>query len=181
MRRSGSSSPDVEKTMTQNSKHALRATLFAAFVTLCSLAVWSLPVVANPATPKQEDKIIETYLGFAAAQNARDLERVGAFFVDGPQFLWVSDGRSVWGREATLKRMGRFQGADHWKVLPGLDDAEIIMLSPTSGILHMPLILEIGKAASPNSLKFLVSIVFQQVEGDWKIASLLTTNDKTKR
>ena len=167
--------------MTQNLTHAFYATLVAAFVILCSLAAWSLPVIADAAASEQEEQILETYIEFAAAQNARDLDRVGAFFVDGPQFLWVSDGRSVWGREATLKRMGRFQGAERWKVFPGLDEAEIIMLSATSGILHMPLTLEIGKAASPGSLNFLVSIIFREVDGEWKIASLLTTNDKTKR
>lgn len=52
------------------------------------------------------------YRNFVAAQNARDLKTVGASFVDGPNFLWVSDGRSFWGREGLLARMGRFQLAE---------------------------------------------------------------------
>ena len=167
--------------MTDHLRLTLNATLVVAIAALCWLSAWSLPVIARTDATEKEAQILKTYNDFAAAQNARDLQKVGSFFVDGPQFLWVSDGRSVWGRDATLKRMGRFQGAEHWMVYPGLEHAEIIMLSATSGILHMPLTLELGTAASPTSLKFLVSIVFQQVAGDWKIASLLTTNDKTKR
>lgn len=43
----------------------------------------------------------------------------------------------------------------------------------------MPLTLEIGQATNPNSLRFLVSILFRRVEESWRIAALLTTNDKT--
>jgi len=150
-------------------------------ISLAGVFAVGLPVSANIGKSDGKEQIIKTYRAFAAAQNARDLDQVGQFFVDGPQFLWVSDGRSVWGRDATLKRMGGFQRAEQWEVFPGLENAEVIMLSDDSGLLHMPLTLEIGRAENPNKLRFLVSIVFQKIEDEWKIASLLTTNDKTRR
>jgi hypothetical protein len=62
------------------------------------------------------EEVRATYLRFAEAQNARDPARIGAFFIDGPDFLWVSDGKSFWGREAVLQRMGGFQKAAVWRV-----------------------------------------------------------------
>ena len=69
------------------------------------------------------DEVRATYLDFAAAQNARDLQKVRALLLDSPQFLWVSDGRSVWGRDATVARMASFQGAEVWRVEPSLAEA----------------------------------------------------------
>lgn len=118
------------------------------------------------------------YASFADAQNARDLDRVKAAFVDGPDFLWVSDGQSFWGRDDVITRMGSFQTAEHWKVVPGLDQARVIELKPGVAILHMPLVLEIGKEAAPDKLGFLVSIVFREGAEGWLIAALLTTREK---
>ena len=127
------------------------------------------------------ETITETYRAFVAAQNARDLDPVGAFFTDGSDFLWVSDGRPVWGREATLARMALFQGAETWRVIPDLDEARVVMLAEEVAMMHFDLILEIGRAAAPSRLPFLVSILFvatTEDAGGWRIASLLTTDDK---
>lgn len=124
------------------------------------------------------DDILTVYRGFAEAQNARDLDRIGAFFVVGPDFLWVSDGQSVWGRPDVLKRMSGFQKAEVWHVVPDLDHARVVELDPDVAMLHMPLVLELGAAAAPDKLRFLVSILFRHHPDGWKIASLLTTTQK---
>lgn len=125
------------------------------------------------------ETILETYRAFVAAQNARDLKTVGGFFIDGPDFLWVSDGQPFWGREATLARMALFQGAERWRVIPDLDAARVAPLGETAAMMHFSLVLEIGRAAAPSRLPFRVSILFvEEGEGDWRIASLLTTEDK---
>lgn len=160
----------------------LTTTLYCTLITLVLAFGWTVALTfPTRAESAPEQQIVETYRGFAAAQNSHDLKAVGAFFTDGPEFLWVSDGQSYWGREAVLERMGLFQRAEHWEVKPGLDQARVIMLSEESGILHMPLTLEIGSAASPSVLPFLVSIVFRRIGPEWRIAALLTTNDKTPR
>lgn len=61
-------------------------------------------------------EVIATYNSFAAAQNARDLGRVKELLLDSPSFLWVSDGKSVWGRDALIARMSTFQTLDVWRV-----------------------------------------------------------------
>lgn len=118
------------------------------------------------------------YRDFAAAQNAHDLVRVGEIFVDGPDFLWVSDGQSFWGREAVLARMGGFQKAETWRVEPELARSRLVELGADTALLHVPLTLVIGPAGNPDRLRFLVSILFVRVDGAWRIAALLTTSEK---
>ncbi len=88
------------------------------------------------------------YGRFAAAQNARDLAAVKALLIDSPDFLWVSDGKSVWGRDALVERMGRFQTLEVWHVEPLLDRARVVAVSEDVAYLHMPLDLHLGGKSS---------------------------------
>lgn len=145
---------------------------------LCAVAGALLMVGSAAAMADTRDDVLAVYRGFAEAQNARDLDRIGAYFVDGPDFLWVSDGQSVWGRPDVLKRMSGFQKAEVWHVVPDLDHARVVELDPDVAMLHMPLVLELGSATAPDRLRFLVSILFRNQQDGWKIASLLTTTQK---
>lgn len=158
---------------------ALLTAFLSSTLALGSLVGFSSPAHADQGTAR--DEILDTYQSFAAAQNARDLEAVGDLFVDGPDFLWVSDGQSFWGRDAVIARMGSFQKAERWHVTPGLDAARVVDLADGLAMLHMPLTLEVGRAEAPNRLPFLVSILFHEMEGEWRIAALLTTNDKQRQ
>jgi ketosteroid isomerase-like protein len=124
------------------------------------------------------DEVLALYNRFASAQNARNLDAVGAQFIDSPDFLWVSDGKSFWGRKATLERMSQFQRAEVWRVEPALDQAKVVEVTDTSAFLHMPLDLVIGDAAKPDRITFLVSILCVKSGSDWKIAALFTTTAK---
>lgn len=159
---------------------AILAVGLALLMCLAFFVAYTLPVSAGEELPrnKMEAEIHATYLAFVDAQNARDLERIGAFFIDGPEFLWVSDGRSVWGREATLARMGGFQKAEVWTVHPSLEKARVIELSQGTALLHLPLVLEIGARSAPDRLPFLVSALFVRNGDAWRIAGLLTTTEK---
>lgn len=164
-------------------RRTVKNTLLGAVLALLSALGWavsfSMPSHAETVSAGVDRaEILTVYQAFKDAQNARDVDAIGSFFIDGPQFLWVSDGRSFWGRDAVLRRMSSFQRAEHWVVLPDLEAAEVIALGDDTAILHMPLVLQIGRSEAPNNIGFLVSIVFQDVEGAWKIAALLTTEDK---
>ena len=87
-------------------------------------AFLSLAISAGAALAGSADQVRATYRHFAEAQNAHDLERIGAFFVDGLEFLWISDGKSVWGREAVLARMSGVQKAVIWRVAALLTTTE---------------------------------------------------------
>ena len=142
----------------------------------CTLLL--LLAIGSVAGADTRDEVLSIYRGFADAQNARDTDRIGAFFVDGDDFLWVSDGQSFWGRPAVLQRMSGFQKSAVWHVLPDLDSARVVELAPGVAMLHMPLVLEIGTASATDDLRFLVTILFRKEQGDWRIAALLTTTEK---
>ena len=131
--------------------HPMKALLTALTLVGISLA----PIGARA----DEADIRATYKDFAVAQNARDLNKVGALLLNSPRFLWVSDGQSVWGREATLARMASFQEAPVWRVEPDLAKAVAVEIDQNAGFLHLPLQLVIGARESPDRLRFLVSVL----------------------
>ena len=115
-----------------------------------------------------------------AAQNMRDPEKVGSLLLDSPNFLWVSDGKSIWGHDAVLKRMALFQEARIWHVEPALERSVAVTVSDTTAFLHLPLALELAfSPAEPETLRFLVSVLCVRTSQGWRIAALFTTTENT--
>jgi ketosteroid isomerase-like protein len=135
-------------------------------------------IAADSARADWHDEIRATYDRFVAAQNARDLSRVRELLLDGLQFLWVSDGMSIWGREAMIERMASFQEAEVWRVEPDLARAVPVRVSDTTAFLHLSLTLVIGAQPSPDRLRFLVSILCLRTSEGWRVAALFTTAAK---
>ncbi len=153
--------------------HTRRTTFLAAF---CLSVLMALPF-ATGAQADIRTEVITLYGRFVAAQNARDLDAVKTLLLDSPDFLWVSDGKSIWGRDALVERMGRFQTLEVWHVGPLLERARVIMVSDDVAYLHMPLDLHLGTKAAPSVTRFLVSILCRRSEDGWRIAALFTTLD----
>jgi hypothetical protein len=130
------------------------------------------------AQTKPAEEAQALYRAFAAAQNMRDLEKVGNLLLDSPQFLWVSDGKSIWGREAVLKRMALFQEARIWHVEPELDKSVAVQVDDSAAYLHLPLELSLAFSdAAPERLHFLVSVLCVKSPVGWRIAALFTTTE----
>lgn len=142
-------------------------------------AVCVLFLLTSLAGADQKDDVLQLYRDFASAQNARDIKRVRQLLSDAPDFLWVSDGRPVWGADAMVARMSMFQKSDVWRVEPALDRARAISLSNDVAILHLPLALEIGERGKTDRLLFLVGMVAKRTVAGWRIAALFTTGDKS--
>ncbi len=143
------------------------------------LLLTCLLLAAEPALAGgSEDAVRELYQRFAAAQNARDLERVRPLLLDSQQFLWVSDGQSFWGPDAVLARMATFQAAEVWRVEPDLGRAVAVPVADGAAYLHLPLALVIGRGNDPDRLRFLVSLLGVETPQGWKIAALFTTSEK---
>jgi len=133
-----------------------------------------------PASADSAGEALSLYNRFAAAQNAHDLAAVEAVLLDSPQFLWVSDGMSIWGRAATLKRMALFQTAEIWRVDPDLAAAVAVPVDERTAFLHLPLTLAIGSPAKGiDRVRFLVSVLCVETAEGWRIAALFTTGDKS--
>lgn len=129
---------------------------------------------AAEAGPREE--VLATYARFLAAQNAHDIPAAREVLWESPDFLWVSDGRSFWGREAMLARMAGFQQVEVWRARPDLDRARFVEVSDKSAYIHMPLLLQIGsRADGVQDIRFLVSLLFVRSAPDWRIAALFTT------
>jgi ketosteroid isomerase-like protein len=153
---------------THSATHALlRIWVFLAFN--------ALMIVMAKADTRAE--ILATYDRFVTSQNARDLDKVKATLLDSPDFLWVSDGKSVWGRDALVERMARFQTLEVWRVEPLLDRARVVEVSTDVAYLHMPLDLHLGARSAPSTTRFLVSILCKKTPAGWRIAALFTTID----
>jgi len=132
--------------------------------------------MAPCADAAQRDELRATYERFVTAQNARDLRAAREVLLDSPQFLWVSDGKTFWGRETMLARMARYQQAEFWHADPDLDQAAFVEVTPDSGYMHMPLRLRFGSNADGIfDTDFLVSILFVRAKDGWRIAALFTT------
>ncbi len=136
------------------------------------LLAFAGPAWAEPA------EIRDLYRRFAAAQNARDLTAVRALFWDTPEFLWISDGQTFWGADATLERMATFQQARTWRVEPELDKSRVVELGNSTAYLHLPLVLELGEGATLGRFRFLVSVLCTRTPQGWRIAALFTTTAK---
>ncbi len=85
---------------------------FASGIRALLVAVVLLTAAADRALAGTAEDVLSLYRSFATAQNNRDLAAVRNTLSDSPQFLWVSDGTAVWGREALIERMQMFQQSD---------------------------------------------------------------------
>ena len=74
---------------------------------LAGVALVVAAMTSSGARAAPADEVQTVYGRFLAAQNARDLQQVRSVLWDSPKFLWVSDGRSVWGPDALVERMSR--------------------------------------------------------------------------
>ncbi len=134
--------------------------------------------LASPALADSQQDIRDLYAAFVTAQNRHDIDAVRPRLSDRPDFLWISDGRAVWGREAMLTRMAEFQQSEVWRVEPDYAASQVIQLDEDTAVFHLPLLLVLGPKADPARLKWLVEVICQKEVAGWRIAGLYTAEDK---
>src|SRR5260370_21935842 len=132
-----------------------------------------LLTVAGVARAGSEAEVKELFAKFVAAQNAHDLKAVGELLQDSPQFLWITRGIPIWGRDAALKRFeGLYQGT--WSLDPKIDELRVIELQPGVVQLYVPITFMIspaGQTAQPT--RFLMNQVVVKTADGWKVSSIL--------
>jgi uncharacterized protein (TIGR02246 family) len=132
-----------------------------------------LLTVAGMARAGSEDEVKALFAKFVAAQNAHDLKAVGELLQDSPQFLWITRGVPVWGRNAALKRFeALYQGT--WSLDPKIDELKVIELQPGVAQIYAPItfmISPVGQAAQPA--RFLMNLVAVKTADGWKVSSIL--------
>jgi ketosteroid isomerase-like protein len=120
-----------------------------------------------------DDEVKATFDHFVAAQNAHDVSAVRDVLLDSPNFLWVTRGLPIWGREATLKRFeSLYQGT--WKLSPDNSNLKVILLSDTTAQLYVPIMFNIAPPGQPASdAPFLMNQTLVKTAAGWRIASIL--------
>src|SRR3954449_11186179 len=107
-----------------------------------------LLAVAGVAKAGSEDEVKALFAKFVAAQNAHDLKAVGELLQDSPQFLWITRGAPVWGRDAALKRFeSLYQGT--WSLEAKTDELKVTELQPGVSQLYAPITFMIAPAGQP--------------------------------
>ena len=120
-----------------------------------------------------DDEVKATFDRFVAAQNAHDVSAVRDLLLDSPNFLWVTRGAPIWGRDAALKRFETmYQGT--WKLSPDSSNLKVVSLSDTTAQLFVPIIFNIGPPGQPSSdAPFLMNQTLVKTAAGWRSASIL--------
>jgi ketosteroid isomerase-like protein len=130
-------------------------------------------IFAGSAQAGTEDEVKAQFSKFVAAQNAHDLKAVGDMLLDSPQFLWITRGAPIWGREAALKRFeALYQGT--WSLDPKTDELKVLEVQPGVAQLYVPITFMIapaGQTAQPT--RFLMNQILVRTPEGWKVSSVL--------
>jgi hypothetical protein len=139
-------------------------TLFAAGI----LAFSSTLAIAT-----SEDDVRAVFDRFVKAQNSHDLDGVREVLLDSPNFLWVTRGAPVWGREAALKRFeSLYQGT--WKLSPDAASLKSVLITESTAQLHVPITFNIGAPGQPaTETSFLMNQTLVKTAVGWRIANIL--------
>ena len=104
---------------------------------LAMLAV-VLTLSTKDAFASADDDVKATFDRFVAVQNAHDISGVRDLLWDSPNFLWVTRGAPIWGRDAALKRFeALYQGT--WKLSPDTANLKAVLVSDMTAQIHEPI------------------------------------------
>ncbi len=133
----------------------------------------ALMMCAGSVQAGTEDEVKAQFSKFIAAQNAHDLKAVGDMLLDSPQFLWITRGAPIWGREAALKRFeALYQGT--WSLDPKTDELKVFEVQPGVAQLYVPITFMIAPAGQPaQPMRFLMNQILVKTAEGWKISSVL--------
>ncbi len=141
------------------------------YLSLLTLVVVAL--VSRPALAASEDEVRAQFERFVAAQNAHDIKAVGELLLDSPNFLWITRGTPIWGREAALKQFeALYQGT--WMLDPRKEELKVIMLRDDVAQLYVPIMFTIGAQKQPaQPTRFLMNQLIVKTPSGWKTATIL--------
>ena len=127
--------------------------------------------LASAAT--MEDEVRAVFDRYIAVQNAHDLKAMRNLLVDSPDFLWITRGRPIWGREAALKSLDeRYKGT--WHIEPDRKEFRVISVSRRVAQVYATTQLTVGDpGAEPSRIRLYINLVMVKKPEGWRIASIL--------
>ena len=140
--------------------------IIAALVAISALS-------STSATGAPEDDVRATFDRFVAAQNAHDVNGVRELLLDSPNFLWITRGTPIWGRDAAMKRFeSLYQGT--WKLTPDSAGLKVVLLSDGIAQLYVPIMFNIGAPGQPaTDAPNLMNQTLVKTAAGWRVASIL--------
>jgi uncharacterized protein (TIGR02246 family) len=150
----------------------MRAVLRKTIVMAAAFCVVGV-LMASQAFAASEDEVRAVFERFVTAQNAHDLKAVADLLQDSPNFLWITRGAPIWGREAALKRFeALYQGT--WRLEPEASALKVIMLGEHTAQLYVPIMFTIGGPGQPaQPMRFLMNQILVKTPGGWRVSSIL--------
>ena len=120
-----------------------------------------------------EDDIGAMFDRFVAAQNAHDAPAVRDLLVDSPNFLWITRGATVWGRDAAMKRFETlYQGT--WILAPDKSTVKVVMLGGDAAQVYALVRFTIGAPGQPaQESPTLMNQTWVRTPAGWRVASIL--------
>lgn len=141
-----------------------RALVAAALVTPLATA---LPARAAP-----EDEVRAAFEQFVSAQNAHDIKALEGLLAPSPQFLWITRGMVIWGRDAALQRFAKLHEGT-WRLDPEVAALRIVRLADDVAQLHVPIVFTTGDAGQPPARsRLFINQVLVRSGGAWRVASI---------
>lgn len=119
-----------------------------------------------------EDEVRAVFDRFVQIQNAHDAKALEMLLADSPQFLWITRGTAVWGREAALQRFAKlYEGT--WRLDPDPTSVRVTPISDSAAQVHAVVQFTIGAPNQPPQVtRFLLNQVLVKWDGAWRVMSI---------
>lgn len=146
------------------------ATARQAFHSLAAMIALTCAVGAAQASA--EDEVRAAFDRFVQVQNAHDAKALEALLADSPQFLWITRGTAVWGRDAALQRFAKlYEGT--WRLDPEPASVRVVPISNDVAQLHAAVLYTIGAPGQPaQATRNLLNQVLVKSGGAWRVMSI---------
>jgi uncharacterized protein (TIGR02246 family) len=120
-----------------------------------------------------DDEVRAVFDKYIAVQNAHDLKGMRNLLSDSPDFLWISRGKPIWGKEAALKSLEeRYKGT--WRIDVDKKELRVISVSRRVAQVYAPTLLSVGEAgAEPARNRLYINLVMVKKPDGWQIVSIL--------
>lgn len=120
-----------------------------------------------------EEEVRAAFERFVQVQNAHDGKALEGLLLDSGQFLWITRGTPIWGREAALQRFAQnYQGT--WKLEPEWAALRVVPIGAEAAQLFVPVQFTTGAAGQPPAVSRLyINQVLLKTASGWRVVSIL--------
>jgi uncharacterized protein (TIGR02246 family) len=136
------------------------------------VAAIALTCAVGGAQASTEEEVRAAFDRFVQVQNAHDPKALEALLADSPQFLWITRGTAIWGRDAALQRFAKlYEGT--WRLDPDPTSVRVVPISHSVAQLHAAVQFTIGAPSQPpQATRFLLNQVLVKSDGTWRVMSI---------